>query len=291
MEQQSLWEPKRRIEVAFRKAMLQVAREIIRKAEGIDDAGRLQNVLLNLTQSSKFQRFAESAARKMVTGLFNSQAHTWRQAATKGMMSRTLYLALQRELRGERGARLRELIHDATYRIVTLPSNLGHDVANYTAMEALKGRRASDIAKDIIKTFPERTEANAKLIARTQVSMTSTNLTRLRAENIGANWYVWKPVGGYQGDGRTRSSHARMAGVIVNWKDPPAPEDLFPRFRMDGTKYRNTLGHYHAGQCPNCRCYPEPIIDLDLLEWPSKIYIHGTIVWISKKQFERIMNL
>ncbi len=291
MEQQNLWEPKRRIEVAFKKAMLQVAREIIKKTAGIDDVETLQSVLLKISQSSKFQRFSELAARKMVTSLFSSQAHTWRQAAAKGMMSRTLYQTLQKELRGARGARLRELIDDVTYRIVTLPGNLGHDVANYAAREALKGRRSSDIAKEIIKTFPDRTQANARLIARTQVSMTSTNLTRLRAENIGANWYVWKPVGGYQGDGRTRSSHAHMAGVIVNWKDPPAPEDLFPYFRVDGTRCRNTLGHYHAGQCPNCRCYPEPIIDLDLLEWPNKIYIHGNIVWIGKKEFERIMGL
>lgn len=291
MAEQDLWEPKRRIEVAFRKALLQVAREIIQKTAGVESVAKIQHILQALADSPKFKRYSEAAARKMVTGLFNSQAHTWRQAAANGMMGRNLYQALQRELRGVRRAKLEDLIGDVTYRIVTLPQILGHEVADYTARESLKGRRAGDIAKEICQTFPERTRANAKLIARTQVSMTSTNLTRMRAENIGAHWYVWKAVGGYHGDGRTRSSHQQMAGVIVNWKDPPAPDDMFPRYRKDGTPYRNTLGHYHAGQCPNCRCYPEPIIDTDLLEWPMRIYSHGTIAWIGKSQFERRMGV
>lgn len=119
--------------------------------------------------------------------------------------------------------------------------------------------------------------------------MTQTELTQARCQNFGINWYIWRPVGGMGGDGRTRTSHRMMSGVIVNWDDPPAPEDLFPTIGKNGKPYRNSLGHYHAGCCPNCRCYPEPVIDLDLVNWPARIYHHGRIQSISRRNFERIM--
>lgn len=196
-----------------------------------------------------------------------------------------------RELQGRRGAHLDWLIRDNTYRIVTLPEHIGKDVATYIERESLKGRRASDIEKEIAKMFPHHTKAKAELIARTQVSYTQTNLIRVRAESMGLNWYEWHPVGGYGGDGRTRKSHRMMAGVLVNWNDPPAPEDLFPMFTKTGRPYRNTLGHYHAGQAPNCRCVPLPIVDLEEIDsFPARVYMNGRIVTMSRKQIEQLIG-
>ena len=121
------------------------------------------------------------------------------------MKSRAMYEALRKELQGEAGRRLRELVDDTTYRIVTLPSDIGHQVADYVSRESLKGRRASDLEDEIRRMFPDKTQARAELIARTQVSMTSTNMTRQRAERYGMNWYIWRPVGGAAGDGRNCS--------------------------------------------------------------------------------------
>ena len=168
---------------------------------------------------------------------------------------------------------------------MTLTWDIGHEVADYTARESLKGRRASDIAKEIKKMFPDKTRARAELIARTQTSMTSTNLTRQRAERLGAHWYIWRAVG----DARTRHSHDKMEGVLVNWNDPPAPEDLFPILNADGKPRRNTLGHYHAGCCPNCRCYPEPVIDLDQVTFPARVYRGNRIQVMKQKEFEKLI--
>ncbi len=184
-------------------------------------------ILQKVSESEEYKKLCQAAAMKMVTGLFSDQGHTWRQAAAN-MKSRAMYEALRKELQGEAGRRLRELVDDTTYRIVTLPSDIGHQVADYVSRESLKGRRASDLEDEIRRMFPDKTQARAELIARTQVSMTSTNMTRQRAERYGMNWYIWRPVGGAAGDGRTRDSHRMMAGVLVNWNDPPAPETLFP---------------------------------------------------------------
>ncbi len=289
-KQRPLWEPKYRIEAAFRRRLLAIVRNCIlkqvRRAGTLDD---MIQILQKVSESEEYKKLCQAAAMKMVTGLFSDQGHTWRQAAAN-MKSRAMYEALRKELQGEAGRRLRELVDDTTYRIVTLPSDIGHQVADYVSRESLKGRRASDLEDEIRRMFPDKTQARAELIARTQVSMTSTNMTRQRAERYGMNWYIWRPVGGAAGDGRTRDSHRMMAGVLVNWNDPPAPETLFPTLNADGRPRKNTLGHYHAGCCPNCRCYPEPIVDLDQVDsWPAKVYYGGRIQKMNKTEFERIM--
>ncbi len=290
MNQSDLWTPARRIEQAFARALRRLARRLNAIVKGLRDPRQIIAALKRYAQSKEFRQFAEAVAMKMVTGLFRDMGRTWRQAAAAHGMGRELYQALMQELRtGRKGERLDELITDTTYRIKTIPEDIGKEVAAYVEREALKGRRASDIEREIAKMFPEHSRAKAELIARTQVSYAQTNLIRVRAESIGINWYAWRAVGGGKGDGRTRSSHRSMSGVLVNWNDPPAPEDLFPQYTKSGRPYRNTLGHYHAGQAPNCRCYPEVIIDLDLVTWPARVYQNGKIQTLTRRQFMAIM--
>lgn len=291
MNQSNLWTPARRIEQAFARAMRRLARRIAALVKGITNPQRIIDELRRFAQSKEFRQYAAAVASKMITGLFRDMGRTWREAAAAHGKGRELYQALMKELRVTgRGEQLDELITDTTYRIVTLPEDIGKDVAAYVEREALKGRRASDIEKEIQQMFPQHTKARAELIARTQVSYTQTNLIRTRAESLGLRWYVWRAVGGGKGDGRTRHSHKAMSGVLISWDDPPAPEDLFPRYTKTGRPYRNTLGHYHAGQAPNCRCYPEPVVDIDLVTFPSRIYQGGRITIINRRQFEQIMR-
>jgi uncharacterized protein with gpF-like domain len=118
--------------------------------------------------------------------------------------------------------------------------------------------------------------ASTALIARTEVSKTSTALTRARSEDIGIRWYVWKT----SEDARVRSSHKHMDNVLISWSSPPSPE------KLDGLR---SVGHYHAGEIWNCRCYAEPVIEVEYLSWPHKVYCGGQIVKMSRKQFEGIM--
>lgn len=283
---QPLWMPKRRIEVAFRRALLDIAKGIVMRVGETSDPQLIAATLEHLAKTPDFIRLSEAIALKMVTGVFDDTGHTWREAARNNGRGREIYQALQKELLGARGARIRALVKENAALIKTLPKNIAADVAAYVARETMKGRRASDIADEIRMMFPKDTKARAQLIARTQVSMTQTNLVRARAEDLGLDWYVWRACGGNNGDGRTRSSHRHMSGVLVRWSDPPAPEDLFPLRRVDGTPYKNTLGHYHAGCCPNCRCYPEPVVDLDLLNFPMQVYWNGHIERMPRKRFE-----
>jgi hypothetical protein len=91
--------------------------------------------------------------------------------------------------------------------------------------------------------------------------------------------YIWRATK----DGRTRKSHRLMDGVIVFWEDPPAPESFLA--------IRSTLGHYNAGDCPNCRCYPQPVLRLDRIDWPHKVYSNGIIRPATQSRFAGLSQM
>lgn len=285
-----LWEPKQRIEATFRRNLLEIAKQIIMRIGETTDTEFINSTLLHISKSREYQNFCESIAMNMVTHLYDDQGKTWRQAARLNSKGGFIYAFLQKELKGSTGRMLMQEIQRNAEIIKTLPLNIAQDVTAYVAKESLKGRRASEIAKEIKLRFPKQTKARAELIARTEVSKTQSNLIESRCRKFNINWYIWRPVGGSRGDGRTRTSHKGMAGVLVNWNEPPAPEDLFPIYGKNGKKYRNSLGHYHAGCCPNCRCYAEPVIDLDLLTFPVRIYRKGSIYRINRKAFIKLLG-
>ena len=262
-----------------------IAREIIKRCKRITDIPKLLRELHKIADSKKFQKMADSAAMKFVTQLFSDQGKTWREAARANSKGKELYDALQEELKGDTGKLLFEEIRQNANLIRTLPNDIAQDVTRKVAEETLKGRRASDIEKDIQKLFPAQTKARAKLIARTETSKVHCNLIEQRCYRLGIPCYMWHDVGGEAGDGRTRYSHRKMHGVIVFWNNAPAPEDLFPIYTKTGRRYKNTLGHYHAGCAPNCRCYPDVIMEMDDIEWPARVYANGSIVKMTKQQF------
>lgn len=109
---------------------------------------------------------------------------------------------------------------------------------------------------------------------------TNTSFLRTKAtcEEIGIPAYIWRTCE----DQRVRKSHANLEGVIIFWDDPPNPEELIGE--------QSLLGEYHSGECEGCRCYPEPIVDLDFVEWPSAVYYQGKIQKMTKKKFAVIYN-
>ncbi|WP_027633374.1 phage minor head protein [Clostridium hydrogeniformans] len=271
-----LWKPKRRIEEMYKRTLKQIASQIQVK---LKDAKTIEEILVELKKainSPEFSRYADRAAMKMVTSLFADAGHTWRQAARKNSKGKGIYEALKRELNGPIGGSINEQIRRNAHLIKSMPLSISKDITEHVSKEAFKGRRAEYIAEDLQKEIPTMFESKAKLIARTEVSKTSTALTKARCENMGIDWYIWRT----SEDQRVRKSHYHMEGVIVNWNNPPSPEAL---------NNEKNVGYYHAGNIYNCRCYPEAVIILDLIKWPSKVYYNGSIVRMTRKQFEEIM--
>lgn len=242
---------------------------------GLNDPVDILRAFQVFAASKAFSAVAEATAMKMVTHLFTDAGKTWRQAAFKNSRGRKIYEALKKEMRGPIGNAVRHQININAEMIKSLPIDISKKVSQHILTQSQRGTRSSDIAEQIKRFFPEESAANAKLIARTETSKASSALTRARSENMGIQWYIWRT----SEDSRVRSSHKIMEGVLVKWNNPPSPEML------DGER---SYGHYHCGDIFNCRCYAEPVIDLDYVSWPAKVYYNGTIQIMTRVQFEEV---
>lgn len=242
-----------------------------------DDKEKYINDMRNFQNSEPFNSFVYSAVRRMVTPIAVQNMRTWRMAAKKATKNPSLYRMLMSEINQGLKSDIEIQIEENASLIKTLPTDVAKKVTKDISDMALKGMRASEIAKVIREQTDKHSRASAKLIARTEVSKTTTALTKARCDNLDLHWYVWRTM--EDGD-RVRKSHRIMEGVLVNWNEPPSPEALA------GEK---SVGNYHAGNIWNCRCYPEPLIEIDDISWPHKVYTNGKIQIMGKMQFEQMM--
>ena len=232
-------------------------------------------------ESDEFKQVAYNEALQMVASTSVTNARTWKEAAKKSTKGRQIYEALRDETSQSRV--FNGLVKENATLIKSVPPYVADKITDYVHKETIKGRRPEDIAKEIRQYAPELSENRAKLIARTEASKAQTAIIQSRASRLSMNYYFWDGVM----DQRERPSHKIMQGVICDFRNPPAPEAIL------GIK--STLGHYHAGNCPNCRCSPVPILDQDDAEYKAgkrngrlKIVQGNSIVSISKAEFLRL---
>ena len=170
-----------------------------------------------------------------------------------------------------------EVIERNALLISSLPEEVAAVVAQRAAERYAGGGRAAEFSMD--KLLQRVTRVRARLIARTEVSKASTALTEARSEELNLPWYLWRT----SKDARVRPSHRLMENVLFRWSDPPSPEALYG--------ISSTLGHYHAGNSPNDRCYPEVLLRLDQVSWPHKVYWDNTIRYMRLAEFRRLNHL
>lgn len=276
------WSPLRRIETDYLKAIQDIVNKVLTQvredltAREIMSPYEVTATIRKYFTTDMYRTYALAAARRMITGLFHDGARTWREAARQSMRGREIYQGLQRELKGPVGFRLQALIEQNAELIRTFPLSIAKQANSFIAEEMLKGRRATAIAGDLVTQFPEISQARLSLIARTEVSKASADLTRARAEHVGIEWYEWRT----SKDARVRDSHRILDRVLISWTDPPSPEEL--------AGIKSSLGHYNAGGAPNCRCYPAPLVDIDDVSWPHKVYYAGSIKYMTRVAFRSL---
>lgn len=273
-----IWKRSKRIEQEFRNSLFKLCDifELIAESNR-ENPDAYVEAMARFQKSDEYERFITSSVKRMVTGINSVNATTWRKAAKKATKGHFLYKALHEEL-VKGGFRIMEnqIIENAGL-IRTLPGDVAYKVTRDIAENALKGKRAKSIENIIRSQTSKHSRASARLIARTEVSKTTTALNKARCEQLDLRWYVWRTA--LDGN-RVRKSHRNMEGVLVNWNDPPSPELLV------GEK---SVGYYHAGNIWNCRCYTEPLLEIDDVHWPHKVYYQGRITKMTRKQFEDIL--
>lgn len=272
------WKMTRRIEEDFLKSLnfLSTLFEKIAIISG-NDVNLFQSKMQIFQNSVPYDNYINDVVKRMVTPLAARNYETWRKAARVSTRSHFLYTVLMEELKQGIKKDIDSQIISNAALIKTLPSDTAQKVVRDIEEYALSGLRAEEIEKLIQDKTRQHSRASARLIARTEVSKTTSALTKARSEELGLRWYVWRTM--EDGD-RVRKSHRFMNDVLVSWNNPPSPELLVKE---------KDVGRYHAGNIWNCRCYSEPLIDIDDVKWPHKVYINGSIQKMSKARFSLLI--
>jgi SPP1 gp7 family putative phage head morphogenesis protein len=158
-------------------------------------------------------------------------------------MAKELSRGLREEIRNAPTGRvMKQLLAEQVTLIQSIPLEAAQRVHRLTLEGLENSTRAKEIAAEIMRT-EEVSSSRAQLIARTEVSRTSTTLTQARAEHIGSPGYIWTS----SHDGAVRSEHRELDGKFFTWNNPPIAD------KRSGTRA-------HAGAIWNCRCFCAPII-------------------------------
>lgn len=253
------------------QALTRAVKDIVKTYNSVEQIIKALNAIGN---DPNWKAIAEAEARAMVYNVANKNAKSWREAAKNNRKAGKIYEALKTEL--DNAPRFQQLIRSNAIYISNIPLDIGEAITAKVSKLTIEGLRAESITMAIKAEAPQLTKNRINLIARTETAKTQATITQIRAEQIGANWYVWQT----SRDQRVRSSHHHMQGVVCNFASPPSPEQLAGEDRV--------YGYYNAGNIFNCRCYAAPIIDLDFETFPISVVYNNKIVRMTRKQFEAI---
>lgn len=265
--------PARRIEIEFRRAIDKLLRQTLDIPPG-STIGEILDRIGTVVSTELATLFS----RRMVGELRVSNARSWREAARISGRGREIYQALSGELQGPVGDRMRELIRENAELITSIPDDLRQAVNREISGLQQQGLRSDVIAEYLRKRVPKLARTKAALIARTETAKAALALTEARSEGMGIDWYQWQTAE----DQRVRDAHRAMNKVLVAWADPPAPEQLVGE---------ESEGNYHAGGIYNCRCISLPIVDLDLVQWPAKVYSSGRVQRMTRGAFQKLSGM
>jgi SPP1 gp7 family putative phage head morphogenesis protein len=220
-----------------------IGRQVGEIVKGFERDGKITDPASLIATMEKYSEiiepWAQSVGERMVANVADRDYTAWKR------LSKSLGTNLEREiLSAPTGTLMRELMARQVHYIKSIPLDAAKRVHELTIEARISGRRAEDVARDIRRST-HVSISKAQLIARTEVARTASKLTESRAIHIGSDGYFWRTVR----DTDVRSAHKALDGTLVPWNAPPIASE-------PGQK----VMRYHAGQGPNCRCYPEPNI-------------------------------
>lgn len=234
--------------------------------------GQSQNVvsaILQLQNSEQYNKFAEKFAKKLASAGLSNQRGLWKKYYQAAKARH--YIALPDTYSRYELQLLEQAVKHNFKMIKSIPQHImkvyeQEDVQTVISQIA-QGKAGRKTFETQLKNHGAK---NAKLIARTESAKLQTTIDEYRSTSLGSVCYEWRS----SKDKRTRQSHRKMNGVIVFWR-PDNQKPLLDKMRGN------------AGEFPNCRCTPLPILDEnDITESKYKVYDYrtDTIINISAKE-------
>jgi len=228
----------------------------------------VESVIFQLQNSEAYDKFAERFSKKLASAGLSKERSLWKkyyQAAKEkhvGVLPST-FTAYKQLL-------LRKAVQENFKMIKSIPEHILKTYEQKAIQSVIDqialGKAGRKTFESVLKKHGAK---NAKLIARTESAKLQTAIDENRATSLGSVCYEWLSTK----DRRTRKSHKDMNGVIVFWREQ-SQKPLLDNMRGN------------AGEFPNCRCSPLPILDEnDLKKSKYKVYDYRNdkIITLSKK--------
>lgn len=270
------WNINKTAELKYKQSLKKIQREMLKYIPSFDNAEIIRGSLELLAGEKSFNELAISVATKFVLDVNMEDVRTWREAAKLMSGGSLIYDLLKQSLNQNVESEMMRIVTENARYITKMPLDVAEKMTYYASKSTFEGLTYKQIANDMKKRFEGYTESRINLIARTESSKASTSLSEARSKDVGVNWYIWRTA--LDGD-RVRDSHQIMEGVVCNWGDPPSPEVL---------DKQPSQGKYHPGGIYNCRCFPQPLILTNQIQWPAKVHLNGRIVYMSLEEFKKI---
>lgn len=222
-----------------------------------------------LEASEKYQKFAEKYATALAKAGLATKRAAWRHSYYAA--KRLHYIALPKTFNEYEAKIMSSAVKENFKMIKSIPRKtveiLEHKYTSTLIEEVAKGALSRGSFK---KELEKHGHKNAGVIARTETAKLQTAITEARATELGSIAYFWLS----SKDRRTRPSHRDMNGVVVFWR-PYEQKPLLDKMRGN------------AGEFPNCRCAPQPIVDIDDLKAATyKVYDYrfDKIITLTKRE-------
>ena len=233
--------------------------------------------VVKIESSKDYNKFATEFANELAKKGLRYQRGIWRKFynAAKKLHYEALpptYSKYEAQIMSKAVKHNFEMIKSIPRRTVEI---MEHKYTSSLIEEVAKGKLTRG---SFMRELQSHGVKNARLIARTETAKLQTAIAETRARDLGSVAYFWLS----SNDKRTRPSHRMMNGVIVFWRDL-----LTEKPHLDGM-----FGN--AGEFPNCRCAPQPIVDADqLTEQSYKVYDYRTqkIITISKNNLIKALQI
>lgn len=272
------WSSKNYIIKMFESSLNRIFKFINIRVLKSKNINELQNTLNQIPLNPFFNKLVDRKVNFIMEKVAKSNAKSWREASNSYIKGKKIREDLIKNISNNqiKGTIEEQVRKNANY-IKTVPKRMTEYVTKFVSKQQIKGIRAEEITEMLKEKIPSLSKVQAKRIARTEVSKSQMALTQARSQKIGVNWYVWRS----SKDARTRKAHKKMEGVLINYNIPPSPEVLV------GEK---SEGNYNAGEIYNCRCYAEPIIRIDFLKFPVKVFYGNQVKRMGKEEFLKISN-
>lgn len=240
--------------------------------------GQMQQIVLQLAQlqtSTQFNEFAKKFAKKLSAMGLTKQRGLWRKYYEAAKAKH--YVSLPETYNKFQLQMMEKAVEKNFTMIKSIPQHILSVYQQKAVTDVIQQVAVGSVGrKTFEKTLKAHGAKNARLIARTESAKLQTAIDESRATTLGSKCYMWMS----SNDKRTRPSHKAMDGVIVFW-------------RADNQKPLLDNMRGNAGEFPNCRCNPNPILDEnDLMNASYKVYDYKNdkIVTMTKKKLIDVLK-